>query len=135
MSGKPLKMHLDHGFDSEKWRRSDWVKDNLIVKAKVIRWTKDYKFDRYDSVPEMPFVIERFHFSTSAENDTHNKFLHILTLTIGKNVIIRSKDNPEYRTDIDKFQSSIIPASFGEYEIISSDGGFCEVVLFRWSIG
>ena len=135
MTARPMKMHIEHSFDNEKWRRENWVKDNLIVRPKVEKWTKDYKFDRYASVPEMPFEIERFHFYTKADYDTESKFAHIVTLTIGKKAIIRNKNNPEYKSDIELFQSAIIPASFGEYEIISDDGGFCEIVVMRWKKG
>jgi mannose-6-phosphate isomerase class I len=83
----------------------------------------------------MPFEIERFHFYTKAEHKTENKFAHIITLTIGSKAVIQSKQNQKYRCGIDLFQSAIIPASFGEYEIISEDGGFCEVVLMRWKTG
>jgi len=132
MTAKPMKMHIEHSFDNEKWQRESWVKKNLLVRPKVEKWTKDYKFDRYASVPEMPFEIERFHFYTKAEYSTEHKFAHIVTLTIGKKAIIQSKNNSEYKCDIELFQSAIIPASFGEYEIVSADGGFCEAVVMRW---
>lgn len=130
-----MKMHLDHGFDNEKWRRGDWVKEHLLARPKVVKFTKDYKFDRYGSLPEMPFEIERFHFYERAEGSTEGKFLQILTLTIGKRAIIRSKANPEFQTEIELFQAALVPACFGDYEILSLEGGFCEVVQFRWKKG
>lgn len=135
MTAKPMKMHLEHGFDNEKWRRESWVKDYLLARPKVAEWTKDYKLDRYSTVPEMPFEIERFHFYTKADNDTRGKYAHIITLTIGKRAVIRSKANPEYKSEIELFQSAVVPARFGEYEIVSADGGFCEVVQLRWKKG
>ena len=135
MSAPPMKMHLEHGFDNEKWRRESWVKEHLLAKPRVRKWTKDYKFDRYTSAPEMPFEIEKFQFYTKADNDTQGKFAHILTLTIGKRVRIRNRRNMEYGTEIELFQSAIIPACFGEYELVSVDGGFCEIVQLRWKKG
>lgn len=131
MTGKPLKMHLEHGFDNEKWRRGEWVKDHLLAKPQVVKWTKEYKHDRYSTLPEMPFEIERFHYYNRAEGHTAGQ-IRILTLTIGKKAIIRSKTNPNLQTDIELFQSALVPACFGEYELISPDGGFSEVVQFRW---
>ncbi len=131
MTGKPVKMHMEHSFDNEKWRRTDWVKNHLLSKAKVEKWTKDYKFDRYSSVPEMPFEIERFHYATKAEGNTDGQ-VKILTLTIGNRAIIQSKADPELKTEIECFQSAILPAVFGAFELISPDGGFCEIVQFRW---
>jgi len=135
MTGKPLKMHLEHGFDNEKWRRESWVKDYLLAKPKVEKWTKQYQKDIYETLSEMPFEIERFRFSEYCENDTEQKFCHIPTLTIGKKVIIRSKADPELKTTIELWQSAVIPAAFGEYEIINEDGGYCEIVQIRWKKG
>jgi len=135
MTAKPLKMHTEHSFDNEKWVRASWVKDNLRAKPKVVKWTKEYLHDRYSSDPRMPFEVERFHFDNRAEYDTQGKFIHIVTLSIGEQVIIRSKSNPDYQADILLFQSALIPACFGEYEIINAKGGHCTVVLLRWKVG
>ena len=135
MTGKPMKMHFDHAFDTEKWRRASYVKDKLLAKPKVVKWTKQYQQDLYQSLPEMPFEIERFRFSEYCENDTEQKFCHLSTLTIGKQVLIRSKANPELSTTIDCWQSAVIPAAFGDYEIINEDGGYCEIVQIRWKKG
>ena len=137
MTGKPVKMHLDHGFDMDQARREDWVKKVLRAKPEVVKWTKDYTFDRYSSYGPMPFEIERFHFSTRADSDTDGRFMHILTLTVGERVIVRSKLDPKRCTDIELFQSVVIPAGFGPYEIINcfTGGGQNTVVQLRWKKG
>ena len=135
MTGKPCKMQLEHSFDNDKFRRKQWVKDHLLARPRVVKWTKDYQMDRYASLPEMPFEIERFQFSDHADNDTEGKFLHILTLTVGKRARIVSKTNPDRYTEIDLFQSCVVPASFGEYEIQSLGNGFSTVVQLRWKKG
>ncbi len=135
MTGKPCRMHLDHGFDSDKWVRESWVKDHLRAKPKVIQWTKDYQFDRYSSDPRMPFEIERYHFTHRANGDTEGKFMHILTLTVGNQVTIRCMAHPERQNTIRKFQSALVPACYGEYEILNSEGGACTVVQLRWKKG
>ncbi|MCL2665083.1 MAG: hypothetical protein FWE82_05670 [Defluviitaleaceae bacterium] len=135
MTGKPVKMHLEHAFDNEKWRRESWVKGHLLSKPKVEKWSKEYQKDIYASVPEMPFEIERFRFSSKYENDTEGRFCHIPTLTTGKRVIVRSMSNPRLSAALDLWQSAVIPAAFGKYEIISEDGGYCEVVQIRWKKG
>ena len=91
--------------------------------------------DRYLSYGPMPFEIERFHFCRCAKNDTELKFLHILTLTIGERVIIRSLANEQRQAEIELFQSAIVPAYFGPYEIVNSSKGLCTVVQFRWKKG
>src|SRR5262249_46951911 len=83
MTGKPLKMHLDHATHANKWVREGWAKDHLRAKPEVVRWTKDCVLERYTSDPRMPFEIERFQFSNRAENDTQDRFFHLVTLTVG----------------------------------------------------
>ena len=79
MTGKPLKMHLEHGFDMEKCRRASWVDEHLRATPSVVKWTKDYFIDRYKSLPEMPYHVERIHFEKRAEYSTEGKFMHMLT--------------------------------------------------------
>ncbi len=135
MTGKPCNMHLDHGFAMDRNCRASWVKDHLRAKPKVIRWTQEYQMDRYSSDPRMPFEIERYHFESRADADTKGKFMHIVTLTVGKEVTIRSKTDPGKTNTIRKWQSALVPACFGEYEFVNPDGGFCTVVQLRWKKG
>lgn len=135
MTGRPVRMHPDHGFATEKWVRAGWVKDHLRARPRVVRWTPEYMLDRYTSDPRMPFEIERLHFDTRAEYDTEGKFMHIVTLTVGREVTIRSKANPAYRNTIRRWQSALVPAGFGAYEYLNEDGGACTVVLMRWKKG
>lgn len=135
MTGKPLKMHLDHSFNISKFRREDYVEKKLRAKPSVVKWTKDYYLERYSSVPEMPFEIERLHFYKQAEYDTEGKFCHLITLTVGKQAKIYSKANPEFCTEINLFQAAVIPASFGAYVIESSGDGGNTATLVRWKKG
>lgn len=131
MTAKPMRMHLDHGFDNEHWRRESWVEKHTKSVPKVVKWTKDYCMERYSTLPEMPFEMERFHYNTKAEYNTQNRFFHVVCLTIGKRALIRSKTNPEISAEIKYMQCVVIPASFGEYEIVSLDGGYNTIVLYR----
>ncbi|MCC8180417.1 MAG: hypothetical protein LIP23_05850 [Planctomycetes bacterium] len=135
MSGPPLKMHLDHGFDNERWVRESWAENRLRAKPVVIKFTPEYMIDRYTSDPRMPFEVERLHFEKRAEYNTDNRFLHILTLTVGSKVRIQSKSDPSRCTEIHKWQSAIVPCCMDEYEIVNLDGGQCTVVLLRWKKG
>ena len=135
MTAKPMRMHLDHYFGHDQGRRASWVKDHLRARPKVVKWTHDYWLDRYDTLPMMPFEIERLHFTKRAEYDTQGKFMHMVTLATGERVTIQSKSNPDLKADIEWFQSAAIPACFGEYEIINLHEGFCTIVLIRWKKG
>jgi hypothetical protein len=72
-----------------------------------------------------------------SDNDTDGRFLHALTLTVGQRVIVRSKQDPRRRTDIELFQSAVIPAGLGPYEIVNcfNGGGQNTVVQLRWKKG
>lgn len=135
MTGKPLKMHLEHGRNMEKTRRASWVKDNLLSTPLVVKWTPEYFIDRYKSYSVMPYHVERIHFENVAEYSTEGKFMHMFTLTVGKKVTVRSKSNPELQVECDKFQTLVIPASFGDYEIINEEGGRVTCVVQRWKKG
>ncbi len=135
MTGKPLKMHLEHGRNMEKTRRASWVKDNLLSTPSVVKWTKDYFIDRYKSTPVMPYHVERIHFEKVGEFSTEGKFMNMLTLTVGSKVTVRSKANPELFAICDKFQTLVVPASFGDYEIINEEGGRATCVIQRWKQG
>ena len=136
MTAKPMNMHLEHGFDNDKWRTEAYVKENLFIRQPdVIKWTKEYAIDRYRSVKEMPFEIERIHFTERAEYETFGKFMHIPTLTVGSRVKIRSLSNPDWETELDQWQACLIPAGFGKYECINMSEGACTLVLIRWRKG
>ena len=135
MSANPMKMHIDHYFNNDKWRRSSWVQEKLRAKPHVVRWTPEYYIDRYDSLPEMPFEIERLHFYERAEYDTQGKFMHMVVLTIGERVMIRSMTEPEKTCEIEWFQGAAVPACFGAYEFVNMREGFCTILLMRWKKG
>jgi hypothetical protein len=131
MTARPLKMHLDHSFDNDKFCRESYVRDHLRARPIVRKWTKEYSLDQYTSDPRMPFHIERLHFEQRAEYSTQGKILHVATLTRGKRVTIRSKTTGA-EADIVRWQSCLLAASFGDYEVINSGEGECELVILRW---
>jgi hypothetical protein len=135
MTARPMKMHLGHYFDNEKWRRASWVKEHLRARPRVVKWTEEYAIDRYDSLPEMPFEVERLHFMKRAEYDTQGRFIHMVALAQGERVLIRSKKHPERACEIEWLQGSAVPACFGEYELVNLREGMCTVVLLRWKKG
>ena len=135
MTGKPMKMHLDRYFSIDKCCRASYVKENLKPRAKVVKWTKEYSMDRFDTLPQMPFEIERLHFTERAVYTTEGKFLHAVTLTQGKSAIIRSLAHPERYTRLERLQCALVPACFGEYEIIAEQPGSSTAVLWRLKKG
>ena len=83
----------------------------------------------------MPYHVERIHFEKKGEYSTEGKFMHMVTLSVGSKVTLVSKTNPEYKAECDKFQTLVVPASFGDYEIINEEGGRATCVIQRWKQG
>jgi len=135
MTAPPMRMHLEHSFRNNKWRREKYVQEHLRARPVVVRGDGDTRMDRYTTLAEMPFEIERFVFTKPMAYGTEGRFLQIPTLTVGKSVIIRSKQDPNRQTSLDFLQACLIPAGFGEYEFISPDGSQCTVVMIRLKQG
>lgn len=135
MTAKPSNIQCRHGFNIDRARRESWVKDHLRARPKVIEWTPEYYIEQFSSLPEMPFHIERITFNKNAQYSTEGKYLHAITLAVGENITIRSKNNPELETTIDYLQASAIPADFGDYELINNSKGQCIVMLIRMKKG
>ncbi|GAB4168403.1 MAG: hypothetical protein Fur0032_06670 [Terrimicrobiaceae bacterium] len=131
MTGPRMKMHIEHSFRNNRWRREKYVQEHLRARPVVVHGDGDTRMDRYTSISEMPFEIERFVFTKPMRHTTDGRFLQIPTLTVGKTVIIRSLEDPTRETTLDFLQACLIPAGFGDYEFISPDGRECTVVMIR----
>lgn len=135
MTAKPMRMHLDHSFANQKWIRETRAKE--FHRARPIAIAGDGKFrkDQYTTIPEQPFHIERIFLEERAENDTEGRFMHIVTLTEGRRVTIRSLDDPRRSTTIERLQACIIPAGMGRHEYVNEDGSHAMVVIIRLKKG
>lgn len=135
MTGKPMKMHLEHSFNNQKWIREGRVEAYHRARPVAVEGNGKYRKDRYTTLPEQPFHIERIFFEERAENDTEGRFMQIVTLTEGKRVTVRSLEDPGYSTTIERLQACILPAGFGRHEYINEDGTHAMVVLIRLKEG
>jgi hypothetical protein len=131
MTAPPMKMHLEHSFRNNKWRREKYVQEHLRARALVIDGDGDTRHDRFSTISEMPFEIERFVFNKPMRHTTDGRFLQIPTLTVGKKVVIRSLSDPSLETTLDFLQACLVPAGFGDYEFINPDGTECTIVMIR----
>jgi hypothetical protein len=128
-------MHIEHSFRNNKWRREKYVQEHLRARPVVVRGDGDTRMDRFTTIGEMPFEIERFVFSKPMAHSTEGRYLQIPTLTVGKTVLIRSLKNPALETTIEFLQACLIPAGFGDYEFVSVDGSQCTVVMIHLKQG
>ena len=60
--------------------------------------------------------------------------MHIVTLTVGSEVVLIPEAEPERRVSLRKFQSAIIPAGVGAYRV-ESETGFSTLVVLHWKRG
>ncbi|HVO39471.1 MAG TPA: hypothetical protein VMV03_10645 [Spirochaetia bacterium] len=135
MTGKRMKMHLDHSFANNRWRREEYVRRHLRARPVVQSGDGETRKDQYTTLPEMPFHIERLFFTKRHENDTEGRFMHIATLAEGEEVTVRSIAHPERAAKIERLQAAIIPAGMGRHEYINEKGGHAMIVLIRMKDG
>ncbi len=135
MTAPPMRMHIEHSFRNNKWRREKYVQEHLRARPFVVKGDGDTRMDRFTTISEMPFEIERFVFTKPMAHSTEGRYLQIPTLTVGKTVLIRSLKNPALETTIEFLQACLIPAGFGDYEYVSVDGSQCTVVMIRLKQG
>jgi mannose-6-phosphate isomerase class I len=135
MSAKPMKMHLEHSFNNQKWIRESRVLSHHRSRPLTIDGNGKFRKDRYATIPEMPFHIERIFMEETADNDTEGRFMHIVTLTEGERITIMSKSDPTRKTTIERLQSCVIPAGFGEHSFINESGRHAMVVVLRLKKG
>jgi hypothetical protein len=131
MTAPPMRMHIEHSFRNNRWRREKYVAEHLRATPVVVHGDGDTRMDRFTTIDEMPFEIERFVFSKPMAHSTEGRYLQIPTLTVGKSVLIRSRTNPALQATIEFLQACLIPAGFGDYEFVSVDGSQCTVVMIR----
>ena len=135
MTARRMKMHLDHSFANNRWRREEYVRRHLRARPIVQSGDGETRKDQYTTLPEMPFHIERLFFTKRFENDTEGKYMHIATLAEGEEVIVRSCEHPERQARIERLQATIIPAGMGRHEYVNEKGGHAMIVVIRMKKG
>lgn len=135
MTASPMRMHLDHSFRNQKWIRENRVKDRHRAQPLTVDGNGRFRKDRYSTLPEMPFHVERLFMEETAENDTEGRFMQIVTLTEGERVTIESLEDPTKKTTIERLQACIVPAGFGRHRYINESGRHAMVVIIRLKKG
>jgi len=135
MTAKPMHMHLEHSFANQKWIREGRVLSHHRARPIAVDGDGKFRKDQYASIDEMPFHIERIFMERTATGDTEGRFMQIVTLTEGESVTIVSKADPSCKTTIERLQSCVIPASFGEHTYINESGRHAMVVILRLKKG
>lgn len=119
LDGALRPIHIKHSFNSIKTgRRARWVMKNLKQPPRLMRLTSDGAEYLLGSYKSMYYEVHRLEFSSYIDDDTNGKF-HGLTLVDGERVIVRSKEDPEKKYELNFLDTIVVPACLGEYEVIN----------------
>ena len=99
-------------YTSEKQRLMDFLnklkQENLVDGYETCMSTKEALHIDYEKKGQnfgnILWLIDR-NFERVGEYTTNGKFMHMLTVTVGSKVTVRSKTNPIYSATCDKFQT------------------------------
>lgn len=118
--GKPRPIHTYHGDKVlARDRNASWVKDNLVNGgSRRVRAGADWEETVAGEHDLLYFSLRNLKFVDRIPEDTRGSF-HVLTLVDGEQVLIRSKARPECSFVQNYLDIVVVPASFGEYEIVN----------------
>ncbi len=135
-TGNPSKTQVKHGLAQTRWfMKEKWVEKNLRKRPKTIRSGSGWSEEKYDSYRPMPYDIGKLNFDKKIEHNTKGKFLYCC-LVKGERAKIKSVKHPDRMIELEYLQSTVIPASFGEFECINiSKDPSCSLVMQYWKRG
>lgn len=128
LDGKPRPIHTYHG--DQVLNRSytaSWVKENLVQPPKTVcsgKGWEEYIVGEHDL---LYFSLRNLKFEAAIPQNTMGTF-HVLALVDGEQVMIRSKRAPEYCFVQNYLEIVVIPADFGEYEIVNMKTGTTAII-------
>lgn len=123
LDGKPRPIHADHGQRVLKQeRQANWVRQNLIQQPRIVREDESGKEIIVGEHELLYFTLYNLCFEKRMTDITTDRF-HVLVLVEGEQVLVRSLKDPN-RFFVQRYLDMVVvPASFGEYEIINQGVG------------
>lgn len=117
LDGKPRPVHLNHGEKIIQYdRTTQWVKDNLIHREKLIYEEDGIKEER-TGLHELEFIETRRHrFSKKVKHCTNNS-VNVLNLIEGEEAVVTSPRGEFAPFIVHYAETFIIPECVKEYEI------------------
>jgi mannose-6-phosphate isomerase class I len=118
--GNQRPIHTYHGDKVlDRSRTKEWVNQNLVNGgSRVVRYGEGWEEFVVGEHDLLYFSLRNLRFINRIEENTNGGF-HVLTLVDGEQVLIRSKAHPEYSFIQNYLDIVVVPAAFGEYEIIN----------------
>jgi hypothetical protein len=128
LDGTMRPIHIDHAFNELRpFRRSKWVKKNLIQEPRLIREGKGWKEFLIGDRREFFHIVYRLEFDDQIMDDTCGNF-HILTLVEGESVELHAIDDESKTIKIQYSETIIVPACLGKYKMVNQGQERCKVV-------
>ena len=121
LDGKPRPIHTYFGnINLNRGMMQDYVEKNLVNGGyRVIREEGDAKEVVVGECEQLYFSLRNLIFGNYMTDDTNGDF-HVLALVDGEDVTVRSKKDPSRKFDMKFMDIVVVPADFGEYELINN---------------
>ncbi|WP_417898676.1 class I mannose-6-phosphate isomerase [Bacillus haimaensis] len=128
LDGKPRPINIDHAKENIDWyKKENWVKENLIQHPRLIQQQKENQEYVLGAREDLLFYVNRIHLHDCWRDDTNGEVM-LLNLVEGDRISIRSTQNPDVQVELGYAESYIIPAVFGEFEIINIGTTPCKII-------
>lgn len=128
LDGKPRPINIDHAEANIDWhKKPDWVRENLIAKPVLIRTQGSNEEYRLGQRPDLLFYVNRVHLADRWRDDTNGELL-LINLVEGERIRVQSVARPEVAVELGYAESYILPAVFGEFEIINTGSTACKII-------
>ena len=128
LDGNPRPIHSIHGKNVlVTSRRKSAVDGVLRPKPRVVRSGPGWREEIVGEHDLIYFSLRRFTFDRSVSDTTGGEKFHVLVLVRGEEVLICAKDDPSRGYHARFMDMVVVPASFGEYEIVNLGKTTCQV--------
>jgi len=128
LDGKPRAINIDHAKANIEWhKKREWVKDNLIQEPVLVGSQGANEEYRLGKRPDLLFYVNRIHLVDQWRDNTDGEVL-LINLGEGERIRVRSVRQPEVSVELGYAESYILPAVFGEFEIINLGSAPCKIV-------
>ncbi len=107
-------------------RRTEFINNNYLAKPRLLRkgndWTEYVLYDR----PETFYIINRLEFGTTVDLETEGNAFAV-NLVDGEWIDVITSNG--FNTSLARFESMIIPAATGNFQVVNRGESACQLIL------